>query len=70
MRKKGVRKMAQAMVLKSSVQPKKERSPHEITRQLELSMKSSPIRTDKEAARKFLSQLSMYDENGQLKKEP
>lgn len=69
MAKKGVRKMAQAMC-KCTVQPKKERSPHEITRQLEQSMKHSPIRTDKEAARRFLSQLSMYDEDGQLKKEP
>lgn len=37
------------------------------TKKLEESMAMSPIRTDPETARRFLSKLSMYDENGKLK---
>ena len=40
----------------------------EITARLEKSMSKSPIRTNPEAAREFLAGLSMYDENGQLRK--
>lgn len=42
----------------------------EETEQIAKSMRESPIRTDKEAARVFLSRLSMYDENGQLRDDP
>ncbi len=42
------------------------KSEAEITESLRQSMESSPIRTDRETARRFLSGLSMYDEDGQL----
>lgn len=38
----------------------------EYTERLRLSMESSPVRTNPEAAREFLSKLPMYDENGRL----
>lgn len=41
-------------------------SAEEITERLRKSMELSPIRTDENAAREFLSMLPMYDENGQL----
>lgn len=41
----------------------------DISLKLAQSMINSPVRTDPDAARKFLSRLSMYDESGQLKKE-
>ena len=54
---------------KKTCQLRTRATPQEATARLEESMRNSPIRTNKEAARKFLSELSMYDEKGQLKKE-
>jgi len=64
------RKMAQISTCKKlDTSGTRRLTPQRITERLEDSMSRSPIRTDKEAAREFLSRLSMYDENGQLKRE-
>ena len=44
-------------------------SSEQVTERLRKSMQNSPARKDPEAARKFLAQLSMYDEDGRLNKE-
>ena len=58
--------MAQMIYRKMPKMPREE-TPQQFTERLRKSMQNSSARTNPEAARKFLSQLSMYDKNGQLK---
>lgn len=48
---------------------KRQPTPEEVTARLEESVRRSIANLTKEEAVKFLSRLSMYDEDGQLKKE-